>query len=354
MLRSRAYRSGMLNRFSYYSSGLFLVMVLTYVGLCTSGARRDITTLDGTTHHRVLVVRENPEGIYVQTEKGAKFLRFRDLPVEIRLEFDYSPRREAAFLKNQEQIRKRKAKATAAAKKKKSKIESRKKRKVYEKTYQRFLRKILGESTSTGTGFFISNDGYLVTNNHVVDDAATVHVVTTDKQVFTAKVVTTVEPYDLALLKVKGRHTALPLSRMRNARQGEDVFTIGFPNPRYQGVTAKLTDGVISSDAGIDDFDKVYQITTPVQPGNSGGPLFNRNGDVVGAVVSRFGDWMIVHTGALPQNVNYAVKSFYIHAMLKLTSGFPREKLAKPFPADMELPDVIQRVKDATVLIVIH
>ncbi|HEY3762101.1 MAG TPA: serine protease [Verrucomicrobiae bacterium] len=160
---------------------------------------------------------------------------------------------------------------------------------------------------ANGSGFFVSADGYLVTNFHVVKDAKQVKV-KTGSGVYPAEIVKTDQNNDLALLKVTGHFKPLPVSQA-DAQLGEAVFTIGFPDIILQGIQPKYTDGKISSLAGIKDDPKDYQISVPVQPGNSGGPLVDMNGNVVGIVEAKLDlSAALAISGDLPQNVNYAIK----------------------------------------------
>jgi len=168
----------------------------------------------------------------------------------------------------------------------------------------------------SGTGFFVTEDGYLITNFHVVS-GATSCMVKTRVGKFPARVVKSDEKNDLALLKVIGTFPALPVGNSKEAKLGDPVFTIGFPNLDVQGVEPKLTRGDINSMAGIKDDPRHFQISVPVQPGNSGGPLVDASGNVVGVVTMRLGDWRTLKlTGALPQNVNYAVKSSHVRDLV--------------------------------------
>jgi S1-C subfamily serine protease len=130
--------------------------------------------------------------------------------------------------------------------------------------------KALAPIASSGTGFFITKDGYLLTNHHVVEDGRDISV-RTDKGDLPAKVVKVDKKNDLAVLKVEGKFAALPLLSSRKAGLSEQVFTVGFPRPKLQGFSPKFTDGVSSSPAGIQDDPRDFQISVPVQPGNSGG-----------------------------------------------------------------------------------
>jgi S1-C subfamily serine protease len=123
------------------------------------------------------------------------------------------------------------------------------------------------------------------------------------------------------VLKVDGAFQALPVTAQPHVKLGEAVFTIGFPNPGVQGVEPKLTRGEISSMAGIRDNPRYYQISVPVQPGNSGGALVDESGNAVGVVTSRLDDVATYKaSGALPQVVNYAVKGRFLYGFL---SGVP-------------------------------
>ncbi len=98
----------------------------------------------------------------------------------------------------------------------------------------------------------------------------------------------------------------------RSVRVGDSVFTIGFPAMNLLGEEAKFTDGSVSALSGPEGESSLMQITVPVQPGNSGGPLLNIEGHVVGVVTSSAAvSTFLKATGALPQNVNWAVKSEY-------------------------------------------
>ncbi len=172
------------------------------------------------------------------------------------------------------------------------------------------------ELQGNGSGFFITGNGYLITNFHVVKGANKVKV-KNSSGIYPAEIVKIDPEDDLALLKVSGQFKPLPISK-GNAQLGEAVFTIGFPDIILQGIQPKYTDGKISSLAGIRDDPKDYQISVPVQPGNSGGPLVDMNGNVVGIVEAKldFAAALDV-SGDLPQNVNYAIKSKYLDDFLE-------------------------------------
>lgn len=204
-----------------------------------------------------------------------------------------------------------------------------------------------------GSGFFVTSDGYLLTNFHVVKEARKVEV-KYKTHVFPAKVVQVDAVNDLALLKVAGTDFAkLAISRQDSADLGDEVFTIGFPNIDMQGIEPKYTDGKISSLSGMRDDPSEYQISVPVQPGNSGGPLCDVNGDVVGIVVARLNDLAALReSGAVPQNVNYAVKAKHALRLLQSVKGL--DALLLPDKAAAKAAKPVKAVEDAIAMILIH
>ena len=139
-----------------------------------------------------------------------------------------------------------------------------------------------GQMTGQGSGFFISADGFAVTNNHVVDGADKVEVTTDDGKVHTAKVIGTDPRTDLALIKVDGVNN-LPYAKLSDSqpRIGDWVLAVGNPF----GLGGTVTAGIVSArgrDIGNGPYDDFIQIDAPVNKGNSGGPTFDTTGDVMG------------------------------------------------------------------------
>src|SRR6478609_8475687 len=139
-----------------------------------------------------------------------------------------------------------------------------------------------GPVTGQGSGFFISADGYAVTNNHVVDGADKVEVTTDDGKTYTAKVIGTDPRTDVALIKVAGRND-FPFAKLSDSkpRIGDWVLAVGNPF----GLGGTVTAGIVSAsgrDIGNGPYDDFIQIDAPVNKGNSGGPAFDTNGEVMG------------------------------------------------------------------------
>jgi serine protease Do len=139
-----------------------------------------------------------------------------------------------------------------------------------------------GEMMGQGSGFFISSDGYAVTNNHVVEGADIVEVTTDTGKTYTAKVVGTDPRTDLALIKVEGGSDfSFAKLAAGKARIGDWVLAVGNPF----GLGGTVTAGIVSAsgrDIGSGPYDDFIQIDAPVNKGNSGGPAFNMQGEVVG------------------------------------------------------------------------
>jgi serine protease Do len=144
-------------------------------------------------------------------------------------------------------------------------------------------------SLALGSGFFISEDGYVVTNNHVIDKEQSVTVITDDGTEYTAKVVGKDEKTDLALLKVDAKDVKFTYVKLadKESRVGDWVVAVGNPF----GLGGTVTAGIISArgrEIGAGPYDDFIQIDAPVNRGNSGGPTFNMNGEVIGVNTAIF------------------------------------------------------------------
>lgn len=194
----------------------------------------------------------------------------------------------------------------------------------------------------TGSGFAL-NDGYIVTNFHVVDGANSIvveRVIDSNHEQYTATVVTVDKTNDLAIIKIDPSNNKVKWSipytiKYTSSKVGESCFALGFPMTSTMGDEIKLTNGIISSLSGFQGDVSTYQISVPIQPGNSGGPLFNQKGEIIGIVNAK-------HKGA--ENVSYAIKSSYLN---NLVESFASSKL---FPSNNQvssksLPDQVAMIK---------
>lgn len=184
---------------------------------------------------------------------------------------------------------------------------------------------------SQGSGFLISEDGFVVTNYHVVDNKSDYNVVfPKQNKKYSGQILMKDKNNDLVILKLNNfnykeifnQKIPFPFKKSKDAKLGEPVFTLGFPLGGVLGKSAKFSTGNISSLVGIEDNASVFQISNPVQPGNSGGPLFDGSGSLIGIVVGKLSDiYTIKVHGAIPQNVNFAIKSDYL---INLISMLPK------------------------------
>lgn len=201
-----------------------------------------------------------------------------------------------------------------------------------------------------GTAFFITDDGYLISNYHVVKDATRIRLVTNVRTI-DAKIVTIDAANDLALLKVEGTFSPLPIAASRTVNLGGTVATVGFPDIGLQGFAPKLAKGEIASLTGAGDDPRYFQISVPVQPGNSGGALVDEKGNVVGIVSAKLdASAAFAATGSLPENVNYAIKSSLLLSFLESVPDVDA-KLKAPNTMNENFEDVVQSAQGAAVLV---
>ena len=176
---------------------------------------------------------------------------------------------------------------------------------------------------SSGTGYAISSNGYIVTNYHVTNNAKSIRIrgVNEDfSKAYKAKVVIEDKNNDLTILKIDDpSFTSLGtipyLITSRASDVGSSVFVLGYPLRASMGDEVKLTNGIISSNSGFQGDITSYQITAPVQPGNSGGPLFDDKGNIIGIINAK-------HSGA--ENAAYAIKASYLINLINLMPTPPK------------------------------
>ena len=216
------------------------------------------------------------------------------------------------------------------------------------------------QRASTGTGFFITEDGYFITCFHVVVNSGKITLRNLRGETFDARAIAVDKSNDLALLKVEApgstRFKPLPLARSADVRRGTAIVTMGFPNISQQGIEPKVTDGIINSFSGANNDQRVFQISAPIQTGNSGGPLITMDGNVVGVVASKLDAAAIARqTGDIPQNVNYAIKSQHVLDMLdKVAVQIPavKDSLARVNRGEKaRVADVVPALEDAIALV---
>ncbi len=206
------------------------------------------------------------------------------------------------------------------------------------------------ELDSTGSGFFISMNGLILTNQHVVGTCADLKLRLGREAIGPATIVATDPTHDLALLKSSTAPPSRAIFRMgKDIRPGDDVVAVGYPLRGLLSSEANVATGTISANAGLRDDPSYFQISAPVQPGNSGGPLLDRSGHVVGVVSAKLDALEIVDTyGDIPQNVNFAIKG-------NVAAAFLNRQQITPIGADSAAPlsaaDVGETARRYTVLV---
>lgn len=204
-------------------------------------------------------------------------------------------------------------------------------------------------SLSTGTGFFISNDGYVLTNSHVIEGSSNISIILNGKSV-SATLVDYDSSNDIALLKVNESVEGLPIELKKKAKQGTEIAVLGYPNIGLQGNEQKATFGYINANSGIQGDTRYFQIDSPIQPGNSGSPMVNENGVVIGIASASLNQTAAIKaTGTLAQNVNYAVKIAYALPML-INHGVVYIETIGQKP--LEKTELIESVSKSVVLVV--
>jgi hypothetical protein len=200
------------------------------------------------------------------------------------------------------------------------------------KAYPPFIdrRKITSseEIRSSGSGFLISKNGLVVTNYHVVENAIKIEIIFPEKQIVkTATVRIKDAKNDIAILALDNFSLAVigvqkipfSLANVSSIKVGQEVFTLGFPLSDIMGTKSRLSTGRINSMYGIQDDPRLYQISNPLQPGNSGGPLFNAEGELIGIVVSGLNAiYFYENLGIIPQNVNFGIKVNYLNNLISM------------------------------------
>jgi S1-C subfamily serine protease len=161
-------------------------------------------------------------------------------------------------------------------------------------------------NVSTGTGFLVSSQGHFLTNAHVVENCRRVSVGTFGGAALVDRDTTN----DLALIKVDAVVPAKPLAFSETGpRLGEEVMALGFPLPSLLQNGLNVTKGDVSSLAGAGGDSRFIQFTAAIQPGNSGGPLVNRRGSVLGVVTSKLNAMKVASAvGDIPQSINFAIR----------------------------------------------
>lgn len=201
-------------------------------------------------------------------------------------------------------------------------------------------------TASSGTGFYVSTGGHILTNHHVVKDCQRLDVARPGQPAERVKLVASDQKNDLALLLGDARPAVLPAFRTR-VRLGDGIAVYGFPLSGVLATGGNFTLGNVTALAGLGDDTSQFQISAPVQPGNSGGPLLDKFGNVVGVIVAKLNVLGVArYTNDVAQNVNFAIKASTASAFLE-TAGLsaPTGELSQ----ELDPADLADRAKEFTV-----
>lgn len=186
-----------------------------------------------------------------------------------------------------------------------------------------------------GSGFFIRAEGTGITNAHVVNGCATATIDGYGR----ARIAARDAKNDLALVQLTEPKRTEPVQfARRSLKLGEFVYALGFPLPGIIDNGLNFTGGQVSSLSGLGGDTRHFQLSAPIQPGNSGGPVVNTSGQLVGVTRARLDDVATLEaSGALPQNVNYAIRSDIAASFLRANGIDPSESesAAKLDPTDI-------------------
>ena len=211
----------------------------------------------------------------------------------------------------------------------------------------------------SGTGFMFGSKDYVITNWHVIRGAENIKVKFLNGEKIKAEVLLKDSKNDIAFLKLE-RSPQLPASSLKignssSVKMGDKVFTIGYPAHWVMGQNPKYTEGVVNALSGIKDDPTVFQISAQIQPGNSGGPLFDQSGNVIGIAQASLDPQLATESiGTIPQNVNYAIKSSYIKKLLPMlpeTLVSNRGIVVVPSETKNSLANFIDKAKNNIALI---
>ncbi|WP_454917096.1 S1C family serine protease [Xanthobacter sediminis] len=177
--------------------------------------------------------------------------------------------------------------------------------------------------TSFGSGFFVRYDGTGLTNAHVVEGCRSAVI----EGYGEARIMARDKTNDLALLQpIGGLRTGAAQFSRRAVKLGEFVYALGFPLSTFVANGLNFTGGSVSSLSGIDGDSRQLQMSAPIQPGNSGGPVVNTSAQLVGITVSHLNEFATLEkSGSLPQNMNYAIRSDIAASFLRANGIEPLE-----------------------------
>jgi len=198
---------------------------------------------------------------------------------------------------------------------------------------------------ASGTGFYVSNAGHLITNDHVVDGCEIIKIQSTGTDINTV-ILATDPKNDLALLKASHMPSIYFSISNNDPEELQDVIVAGYPFGDAFSSTIKFTQGVVSSLAGIGNDYSQFQIDAAIQPGNSGGPIVDMYGNMIGVAVSKLSYKKILKDyGVVPENTNFGIKASAVRNLMAANNV----KVKSPQSKTVTTSEKVKSIKAATV-----
>ena len=194
---------------------------------------------------------------------------------------------------------------------------------------------INGNSGASGTAFFVSNKGHLLTNNHVVDGCS-ISKITYQNKDYDTKLLATDKTLDLALLKADLSNKSYFNFSKDGTNKLSKIYVAGYPLGKGLSDDLKITSGIVSSLKGFDDNSNEIQIDAPINPGNSGGPIINENGDLVAIAVSGLAKDQT-------EGINFGIKSSAAELFLKSNKVTPKKSMYSGIKDNEELLEILEQ-----------
>ncbi len=199
-------------------------------------------------------------------------------------------------------------------------------------------------SAASGTGFAVTNSGYVITNNHVIKGCMKVKIHQKGKTI-PATVVSRDVLNDLALLKGDFKPSSVFKLSREAATLTDEIFVVGYPFGKKVSSSVKVTKGIVSSLTGVGNNFSDIQIDAALQPGNSGGPIVNEMGNVIGVAVAKLSFKNVLKKfGTIPENTNFGIKTSVVMNLLQGNNV----KVKNPNRSKMKKSDLVQVMSDAT------
>ena len=197
---------------------------------------------------------------------------------------------------------------------------------------------------ASGTGFIVSEEGHIITNHHVIEGCTEVKV-HKDGDIYKGKVIANDILNDLALIKSNYKPNVIFPLRDKNPSLLEDIYVAGFPFGNAISSAVKVTKGVVSSESGLGNNYSNIQIDAALQQGNSGGPILDEKGNVVGVAVAKLDlQYAMKKFGSIPENINFGIKSSVVENLIQA------HNVNNPSPntKEMSKSDLGYNIKQAT------